>query len=194
MTAFYGLPDRQTTRIANYDYSLPGHYGITICTAIHHQAFGAVVEQEMHLSPEGRVAEGVWRSLPERFPNVALDAYVFMPNHMHGIITIKRVPVNVESSTIPKRFHPHIKGLEEERLKNHPERYRAAPPVGEIVRTFKAAATRLIRTSGSPSFGWQKSYWLTIISTEEYLKTARAYVHANPSKWHEDPDHLHISE
>jgi putative transposase len=36
----------------------------------------------------GQIAEKYWHEIPEHFPCVKLDAFVIMPNHVHGIIVI----------------------------------------------------------------------------------------------------------
>jgi REP-associated tyrosine transposase len=59
-------------------------------------------------------------------------------------------------------------------------------PLGEVVRTFKAASTRLIRTSGFPDFGWQRSYYEHVIRGEDELERVRAYVVGNPARWETD--------
>ncbi len=185
MTNSNNLPNRQSSRMPWYDYGRAGYYFVTICTQDRFHAFGRVTNAEMHLSSEGRICEQIWLSLPERFTNVAIDEFVLMPNHVHGIIVIKKPPVFVETSTIPERFKDHMQKLEEERLISRPEAYRS-PSVGQIIRTFKAASTRLIRKHGSPSFAWQRSYWLTVLATKEHLERIRHYIHENPTIWQND--------
>ncbi len=75
--------------------------------------------------------------------------------------------------------------LEDERLATRPEAYRL-PSLGQIVRTFKAASTRLIRKNGSSSFAWQENYWATVISSKEHLKNIRQYIDQNPATWRND--------
>ncbi len=179
------LPNRQSRRIPEYDYQRPGCYFLTICTRDHHHAFSEITNNEMHLSHEGRISQQVWLSLPERFTNVAIDAAIFMPNHMHGIVIIKKPPVTVQDSNIPECFKPHMQKLEDQRLVTRPEAYKL-PSVGEIVRTFKAASTRLIRKNGSPSFAWQANYWLTILPTKEHVNRTRHYIYHNPATWQKD--------
>jgi len=31
----------------------------------------------------------VWEELPQRFPHISLDAFIVMPNHVHGIVLIQ---------------------------------------------------------------------------------------------------------
>ena len=42
----------------------------------------------MQLGTAGEIVEACWKDLPSRYPNVELDAFVVMPNHVHGIIVI----------------------------------------------------------------------------------------------------------
>jgi putative transposase len=48
--------------------------------------FGTVVGDEMKPNRLGRVIEECWASIPDHFPAVGLDAFVVMPNHVHGIV------------------------------------------------------------------------------------------------------------
>jgi len=42
----------------------------------------------MVLNGVGKMVEEVWIAIPKHFPNVELGAFVIMPNHIHGIISI----------------------------------------------------------------------------------------------------------
>lgn len=46
----------------------------------------------MRLSLEGRIVEEEWLRAADVRPNVALDAFVAMPNHLHGILIIQDTP------------------------------------------------------------------------------------------------------
>ncbi|HEY9741254.1 MAG TPA: transposase [Coleofasciculaceae cyanobacterium] len=48
----------------------------------------------MHLNLVGATVKAVWESLPRHFPLIELDAFVVMPNHVHGIIVITDSPGN----------------------------------------------------------------------------------------------------
>ena len=39
----------------------------------------------------GAAVEDCWAELPEHYDNVALDAFILMPNHVHGVIIIQDV-------------------------------------------------------------------------------------------------------
>ncbi len=149
-----------TKRIPDYDYSQPGFYCNTICTLGHKLCFGKVIDAHMHLSPRGEIARSVWNSLPARFPHVKLDAFVCMPNHVHMIIEL----VELDEENEDKR-----------------------QPSWEIVRSFKAVTTRLIRTSpDKPWFAWQPDTFESLLLTERQLNATRQYIHNNPERWQMD--------
>jgi putative transposase len=75
-------------RLSGYDYSQPGFYFVTICTQQHRLVFGTIVDEQVYLKRPGQIAQEVWATHPRRFAHVKLDAYVFMPNHMHAIIEL----------------------------------------------------------------------------------------------------------
>jgi len=79
---------RRSIRLREYSYSCPGAYFVTICTREKEHLFGDVVEGEMKLNEYGQIAALCWNHLPKRFPRVELDAFIVMPNHIHGIIRI----------------------------------------------------------------------------------------------------------
>ena len=76
-------------RLPGYDYSAQGYYFVTICTKDRERFFGQVVQERMILSAIGEIAERFWLEIPARFPNIQLDAWVIMPNHIHGILVIE---------------------------------------------------------------------------------------------------------
>src|SRR5437879_2034484 len=107
-------------RLAGYDYSQPGYYFVTICTQQHRLVFGNVVDDQMSLRGPGQIAQSMWVTLPRRFAHVKLDAYVFMPNHLHAIVVLSDLDPTHTGS-------------------------RAA--LWEIIRVFKAATSYHIRRS-----------------------------------------------
>ena len=48
----------------------------------------------MKLSAFGEIAARFWHDLPHHFPHVRLDAFVVMPDHVHGILVIDDMPNN----------------------------------------------------------------------------------------------------
>ncbi len=60
--------------------------------------------------------------------------------------------------------------------------------LGEIVRAFKAASTRLIRQSGFDEFAWQLNYHEHIIRNDHEMERIRNCIISNPLVWHDDPE------
>ncbi len=54
----------------------------------------------MCLSDVGEIVASCWKDLPERSSAVALDAFVVMPNHIHGVIVIKEQQPDVGAQFI----------------------------------------------------------------------------------------------
>ena len=147
-------------RLAGYDYSQPGFYFVTICTQYHCLMFGTIVDDQVSLKGPGQIAQSVWVSLPKRFAHINLHEYVFMPNHLHGIIELTELD--------PVQSSP-----------------RAA--LWEIIRVLKAATSYQIRRSeGKPWFAWQDDYYETVIRSEAALQQIRQYILENPARWSQD--------
>jgi REP element-mobilizing transposase RayT len=79
---------RCSIRLKTFDYSLPGMYFVTVCVQNRECLLGDISGPDMRLNESGSMVKGVWHGLPERFPNLDLDAFVVMPNHIHGILTL----------------------------------------------------------------------------------------------------------
>jgi REP element-mobilizing transposase RayT len=91
---------RRYVRLKGHDYAQPGAYFVTICTRERESLFGYVVNGEMLLNEAGETARRCWEDIPDHFPLVELDAFVIMPNHVHGIIVITE-PCRGEKSFAP---------------------------------------------------------------------------------------------
>ncbi len=85
----------QTTRLPGWDYASEGWYFLTICTRDRQPVFGHIAHGIMHLSTLGQIASRFWEEIPQHTAaNVSLDAFVVMPDHIHGIIAIHHPPRN----------------------------------------------------------------------------------------------------
>jgi putative transposase len=167
---------RRSIRLQGYDYAQEGAYYVTIVTWRRDFLFGEIVNKEMMLSERGQIADACWREIPNHFPHVELGAYVVMPNHMHGIIIITndrrgaiyRAPTddaNIE------RFGKPVKGS-----------------LPTIIRTYKAAVTRLIGRELNETGIWQRNYYEHIIRNEQDLQNKTDYIESNPLLWDEDDE------
>ncbi len=79
---------RRSIRLQEYDYTQPGAYFVTICTYQRQCLFGEIIDAAMHLNTCGEIVQACWNNLPNHFPFMELDAFVIMPNHIHGIIIL----------------------------------------------------------------------------------------------------------
>jgi len=100
-------------RTDDWDYTQPAAYFVTICTADRMHLFGTVKEGRMSLNVPGRIAAEEWqRSEPIR-DRVHLDAFVVMPNHLHGIVVF--ADPAVEAPTCPRGYRLFGRGESEDR-------------------------------------------------------------------------------
>ncbi len=76
---------RRPLRLKEYDYRRAGVYFVTICTKDRVCWFGDVVDGKIRSNPSGDIVSAGWHDLPNHYPRAQLDAFVIMPNHVHGI-------------------------------------------------------------------------------------------------------------
>ena len=167
---------RRSIRLKHYDYSQAGAYFVTICTHARACVFGDVVDGAMVLNDAGKMAAQCWRAIPEHFPRVALDVFVVMPNHVHGILFIHDAPENVGAKTF---------GFGE--ANNHSLLpHGTSKTVGAIVRGFKIGVTKWVRRHTAVCNVWQRNYYEHIIRDEASLLHLREYINNNPLQWELD--------
>ena len=185
---------RRSLRVRDYNYSQAGAYFITICTRNRECLFGNVEGNAVLLNDVGRVVQGVWDALPVNFLGVELDAFVVMPNHVHGIIILNNVGVQfIAPHKDQGAMHPQ--GVRRGVPGSHaatPTQNRA-PTLGEIIRAFKARCThRINQLRGTHGFPvWQRNYYEHVIRSESSLQEIREYISNNPAQWafdRENPD------
>ena len=82
------LPRRKSVRLPDYDYTRPGAYFVTICTQDKQPLLGEILNGEVHYTELGILVQTCWLSTPRHFPNATVDAFVVMPNHVHGVLLL----------------------------------------------------------------------------------------------------------
>ena len=177
MTYNPDIHHRRSIRLKSYDYSRAGAYFITICTHGRECILGDLVDGEMRLNEYGDIARGEWLNLPNRYPDIELDAAVIMPNHIHAIIAIHAVGV-----------------IHELPLRNDTKRRRTML-IPKIVGYVKMnSAKRINQSRNTPGARiWQRNYHEHVIRDEADLARIRKYVANNPRKWdtdRENPDNM----
>jgi REP element-mobilizing transposase RayT len=172
---------RRSIRLQGYDYTQPGAYYVTLCTEARQCLFGDVVKGEMRLNSLGHIAFTCWQAIPEHFPHVELDAFVVMPNHLHGILVISDTLVGATHAS--PLHHPNVLSL----------RKPCGPTpksVGAIVGSYKSAVSKginaICNTEGNSI--WQRNYYEHISCDEESLHNIRQYIVENPWRWANDPE------
>jgi putative transposase len=157
------LLNHRSIRMPGYDYTSPGVYFITICTHNRACIFGEIRGGEMHLSPIGKMAQQEWLRLPARLHFIALDVFIVMPNHIHGIIII------LESG-------PETAALSGREAFGKP----VTRSLATVMRAYKSAVT--LRANISNTI-WQANYWERIVRGEVEWNTYREYIQTNPTRW-----------
>jgi putative transposase len=169
-------PRRRTIRLQGYDYAQAGAYFVTICAEQRACRFGAVVDDEVRLTDAGRMVADEWNGLVVRYPCIEIDAFVVMPNHLHGLMILSGARPSPDRA-------PNLR----------------APGLGTVVGSFKSTTT--VRYTQGVREGrwkpfvkrlWQRSYYEHVVRSERGLASVRQYIADNPLKWaldRENPGH-----
>ncbi|NEX14063.1 MAG: transposase [Prosthecochloris sp.] len=180
------LPKRKHLRLPEYDYAQEGVYFVTVCTQDKKCLFGDVVDTAMVLNDAGEMVKRCWQEIPVHFPHVALDCFVVMPNHVHGIVFIGDASGIVGAKNFsPLRFSKPCNNIQNQRPSG------TSKTIGSIVRGFKIGVTKWMRQNTSTHKVWQRNYFERVIRNERELHEMQAYITNNPLKWtldHENPD------
>lgn len=171
---------RHSIRLKDYDYSSAGAYFITICVHRGQCSLGQVNDNEMNLSIFGTIVVDCWEGLSNHYPHVILDAFVVMPNHVHGVVILED---NSEGKGLNHDLDEKRAGYKPAPTKRH--------SLSEIIRGFKTFSAKRINeiknTQGIPF--WQRNYYEHIIRNERAYIAIRDYILNNPANW--DKDQLH---
>jgi len=163
------FPQRKSPRLQGYDYTQNGAYFVTICTHKRQCLFGEISGAEIEMNTTGCIAQTCWEQIPTHFPKAELDAFVVMPNHVHGILLIID-----DSKQTQYQYEQFSKPI--------------ARSLSTIMRSYKSAVTnqvnRLFMTENTPV--WQGRFHDHIVRDEKSLNTLREYVANNPARWEAD--------
>lgn len=177
---------RKSIRLQGYDYSQAGAYFITVCTHNRVPLFGEIVDGVMVLNTAGQIVEKCWCAIPEHFPQVTLDEFVVMPNHVHGIITVGA------NNHLPQHYLP-LPSDETPIQSNEPPRplqHGTSRTIGSMVRGFKIGVTRWFRANTDIHAVWQRNYYEHIIRNEDAYLAIAEYIQTNPQRWETDTYHV----
>ena len=172
------IKHRKLNRLNEFDYSSNGYYFITICTKDRKEYFGNIIDNKMVLNNIGEIVKTCWLEIPNHFPNVELDKFQIMPNHVHMIIIMNnKSPVG----------NKNICSLQNN---NMPWQTKLSGSLSSVIRGFKIGVTKICRINHKNFVIWQKSYYDHIIRTEYSLYFIRQYIRDNPLNWETDRNNL----
>ena len=88
------LPIRKKHRLKEFDYSSAGSYFITVCTSGKKKFFWeksdikTIDAKNLPISDIGKTVEKAITQIPEHYPDMKVDTYCIMPDHIHLLITV----------------------------------------------------------------------------------------------------------
>lgn len=181
---------RRSLRLKGYDYSRAGAYFVTVCTTDRGPLFGEIVDDALVENPYAKIVRRCWDALPNHYPHVTLDAFVIMPNHVHGIVVLNDVPDGTVGANrmVGSGFKPAPTGLGNAVETGAPPRH-GLPEIARALKTYSARGINALR--GTPGTAvWQRSYYEHVIRNEHALRRIREYIVSNPRNWQKDREHV----
>ena len=151
-------PERKPNRINGYDYSANGAYFVTLCTQDRKKILSSIVGDGFAVpKPCGIIAEEIIAQIPVKYPSVAVDKYIIMPDHIHLLL----------------RFDWDL-GTEN-----------PSPTLGNVIGWLKYQMTKQVDAqidlNGSKLF--QRSYYDHVIRNQQDYDEIWQYIENNPRKW-----------
>lgn len=156
----------RSLRLPGYDYRQNGAYFVTVCTNHRVSLLGAIHAGLFTPNEAGIEMERIWYALPRRFSQVTLDAFVVMPNHIHGILFLAD-------------SQPGIASLSQ--------------VVGAFKSLSTLAYGRGVPQQGWAPFDgrlWQAGFYEHVIRSDAALSRIRSYIQENPAQWEHDRENV----
>ncbi len=158
-------PERKQIRLPEYDYSRPGYYFVTICTAVRNHDILCSIDSvgaaalggppHVALTPAGQVVQQLIYNIDRVYSHVTVDTFAIMPDHVHLILALQ----------IPEDGSP-----------------RAATPTNSIPRIVNTLKGLAVKQTGIRAL-WQRDYYEHVIRNATDLAETRQYIQNNPMKW-----------
>ena len=158
-------PKRKPIRIADYDYSTPGAYFVTVCTANKEKIFWSDRRGELcspanvPLSYIGMIVDNEIQKLNSVYDAVRVDKYCIMPDHIHFILSI-------DTDENGRTCRGELRSPA------------CAPTISRVIKQFKGSITKQV---GRPI--WQKSFYDHGIRNQQDYDEIWAYIENNPLKY-----------
>ncbi len=111
---------------------------------------------QTELKPCGKIAEEQLNLLSNRYPNVRINDYIIMPDHIHAIIFLH----NQTGGASP------------------------SPTLNDVVCAFKSLTSRICKQNFGIERMFQRSFMDHVIRDREDYETRRKYIYENPLRWY----------
>jgi putative transposase len=138
----YRIP---SARARWWDYGWNGAYFITICTKNQEHFLGQILDEQMHLSESGMIAENLWREIPNNASYVELGEFIVMPNHIHGILILDK-PQDDRRDNVQTRLSASLPPTQTRSIRPSPQT-RSIGPSPQTRSIEPSPQTRSIRPS-----------------------------------------------
>jgi REP element-mobilizing transposase RayT len=150
---------------------------VTICVNERRSLLGRILHGKTHLSEAGIMVRTIWHEIPDHYSGFDLDEFVVMPNHIHGIIRIKKSNFARTGQARGPVATPNPLSLP------------------DIVHRFKTLTTKRyadgVKNRDWPKFHkrfWQRNYHEHVIKNDQRLAAIRRYIRRNPETWEMDTE------
>lgn len=145
--------------------------------------FGKIENGKMVLNESGQIVFNEWMKLPERFPNIKMDVFQIMPNHIHGIIKLNENPAGAALAAAPNMIIQN---------NNDPEIQAGASPARTTIPGIIGAYKSLVANECLKRFKskneimgkiWHRNYYDQIIRSDRSYYNIPEYIKNNPVNW-----------
>lgn len=198
-----------------WDYSANAAYFITICTKDRKSFFGNIKDGKMNLSNVGILADVFWHEIKNHSKAVELDAFVVMPNHIHGILILNNDTVETRQALSPISDDQILSEniisdaqtrqiLTDNNISDDQTRRalslqvtyskqrfqnQGKNSVSSIIGSYKSAVTKHANRLGL-EFGWQTRFHDHIIRNDDEFVRISNYIENNVQNWKDDKFYL----
>jgi len=173
-----------SARLPNWDYRSNADYFVTICTKNRKCFFGEITDSQkdnpMTLSKIGQIAQDLWEGIPNHFPDIKLGEFVVMPNHVHGIVEIKKSKGDL--GDVDDRDVACNVSTQKNQMQDISPKKGA---LSTIIRSYKSAVTKNARLT-NPHFAWQSRFYDHVIRNPSAFNKISNYIINNPKNWDTD--------
>jgi len=169
---------RKVIRLQAYDYSREAWYFVTIEPFDRKYPFCKILDRKIILNDIGKIIDNQWRWIFSRYNHIAMDEYIIMPDHFHGIIRF--LPeLNNECADAGAYIGENVREAPEPPIHlNHRKRL----DLSHIIGAFKTTSSKLIHEARYQNFKWKRSFHDRILRIGE-IEIRRQYIRNNPLKW-----------